>query len=176
MNSTYSYIMSLTWYRDDWYILIGHHPWRAALLHIEVSCLEKSPTGTQREKNSEMPQRSLLGSRYPIVLRSGLSTSAAKSWIKWHENSRKLLMKAPEWAGHSWSHTESLTLSCSWKHILSRLQGTGKQLAASHSAAQNLALYSNSRQLIQTQILSSGQNTSLSGDPTPVWKSTQAAS
>lgn len=40
----------LTWYRDDWYILIGHHSRRAALLHIEVSCLEKSPTGTQREE------------------------------------------------------------------------------------------------------------------------------
>jgi len=53
----YSNIMNktwLTWYRDDWNILIGHNPWRAALLHIEVSCLEKSPTGTQRELLSGM--------------------------------------------------------------------------------------------------------------------------
>lgn len=43
MNKTW-----LTWYRDDWDILIGHDPWRAALLHIEVSRLEKPPAGTHR--------------------------------------------------------------------------------------------------------------------------------
>lgn len=43
----------LTWYRDDGYILIGHHSRGAALLHIEVSRLEKSPTGTQREVERE---------------------------------------------------------------------------------------------------------------------------
>ena len=45
--------MHLTWNGDDWDILIGHHPRRAALLHIEISCLEKSPTGIQRDKNSD---------------------------------------------------------------------------------------------------------------------------
>lgn len=37
-----------TWYGDDRYILVGHHSGGAALLHIEVSRLEKSPAETQR--------------------------------------------------------------------------------------------------------------------------------
>ena len=45
-------MISFTWYRDEWYVLIGHHPWRAALLHIEVSCLEKSPAETQMERST----------------------------------------------------------------------------------------------------------------------------
>lgn len=37
-----------TWYGDDRYVLVGHHSGGAALLHIEVSRLEKSPAETQR--------------------------------------------------------------------------------------------------------------------------------
>lgn len=40
-----------TWYGDDRYILIGHHAGGAALLHIEVRRLEKSPVETQRSRN-----------------------------------------------------------------------------------------------------------------------------
>lgn len=36
-----------TWYGDDRYILIGHHAGGAALLHIEVCRLEKSPAEKQ---------------------------------------------------------------------------------------------------------------------------------
>lgn len=40
-----------TWNGDDRYILIGHHAGGAALLHIEVRRLEKSPVETQRSRN-----------------------------------------------------------------------------------------------------------------------------
>lgn len=40
-----------TWYGDDRYILVGHHSGRAALLHVEVGRLEKSPAETQRGRN-----------------------------------------------------------------------------------------------------------------------------
>lgn len=40
-----------TWNGDDRYILIGHHAGGAALFHIEVRRLEKSPVETQRSRN-----------------------------------------------------------------------------------------------------------------------------
>lgn len=61
-------------------------------------------------------------------------------------------------------------MSGSWKHSLSWLQGTGKQLIATRSAKPNLALYSNWGQLIHTQILYlPGQHTLLSWGSTPLW-------
>lgn len=39
----------LTWYGDDWNVLIGHHPRRVTLLHVEVGRLEESPAVRQRE-------------------------------------------------------------------------------------------------------------------------------
>lgn len=41
----------LTWDGDDWNTLIGHHTWRAAVLHIEMSSLE-TPPNTHREGES----------------------------------------------------------------------------------------------------------------------------
>lgn len=38
----------LTWDGDDRDVLIGHHPGRTTVLHIEVSCLEKPPVDRHR--------------------------------------------------------------------------------------------------------------------------------
>lgn len=44
-GSTGKKTLCFTWDWDKWNVVIGHDPWRAALLHVEVSSLEKSPAG-----------------------------------------------------------------------------------------------------------------------------------
>lgn len=46
----------VTWNGDDGDVVIGHHPWRAAFLHIEMRRLEKLPTNTN---TSSTPTKTL---------------------------------------------------------------------------------------------------------------------
>lgn len=126
-----------TWYGDDWYILIGHHPWRAAFLHVEVSCLEKSPTG-KREKNTTVSVKSIRESLAHCSQSPSVNSILYQSDpAEWRSGERR------ESANENprVSRTQLAARGAARENSRRELLGKGKQRTAAHRATANSALY-----------------------------------
>lgn len=119
-----------TWYGDDRYILIGHHAGGAALLHIEVRRLEKSPAETQRSRN--------VSGKFVTESLSHCSQIQSVDISLCHLNSngtgvgRNLIMKTPQSMRTHTQRAENTLLGDPREHIPHTL-GANPPCATSHT-------------------------------------------